>query len=66
MRINEEIKVYNYDFYNNASYNKSFQNYSIYNNILDIKKCSKDIKKCPGQTVFMFEKYNKSGFYIKK
>ena len=27
LRINEEIKVYNYDFYNNASYNKSFQNY---------------------------------------
>jgi hypothetical protein len=66
LRINEEIKVYNYDFYNNASYNKSFQNYSIYNNIIDIKKCSKDIKKCPDQTVFMFEKYNKSGFYIKK
>jgi hypothetical protein len=66
LRINKEIEVYNYDFYNNASYNKSFQNYSIYKNILDIKKCNLDIKKCPKQTVLTFEKYNKDGFYIKK
>ena len=66
LRINKEIKVYNYNFYNNASYNKSFQNYSIYKNILDIKKCNLDIKKCPEQTVLTFKKYNKDGFYIKK
>jgi hypothetical protein len=34
LRINKEIGVYNFDFYNNASYNKIFQNHKHYNNIL--------------------------------
>ena len=65
LRINKEIDVYNFNFYNNASYNKIFQNHNHYNNILNIKDCYIS-KKCAEQSILLLRKFNKDIFYIKK
>ena len=65
LRINKEIDVYNFNFYDNASYNKIFENHDHYNNILKIKNCYLS-KKCPEASILMFRKFNKDIFYRKK
>ena len=65
LRINKEIDVYNFNFYDNASYNKIFENHDHYNNILKIKNCYLS-KKCPETSILMFRKFNKDIFYRKK
>ncbi|MDB4082165.1 hypothetical protein N9500_04505 [Candidatus Pelagibacter sp.] len=65
LRINKEIGVYNFDFYNNASYNKIFQNHKHYNNILRIKNCHLT-KKCSKEHILILRKFNKDIFYTKK
>ena len=65
LRINKEISVYNFNFYNDASYNKIFQNHNHYNNILRIKNCHLT-KKCPKEHILILQKFNKDIFYTKK
>jgi len=45
-RISKEIKLYNYDIFKNASYNKEFKNYEILNSILEVKKCNLTNSSC--------------------
>ena len=40
LRIGKEIKLYNYDILQNASYNEEFKNFDILSRILIIKKCN--------------------------
>ena len=65
LRINKEINVYNYNLYDNASYNKIFENHAHYKNILEIKNCYA-IKNCPEKSILMLKKFNKDIFYQKK
>ena len=65
LRINKEISVYNFNFYNDASYNKIFQNHNHYNNILRIKNCYLT-KKCSKEHILILRKFNKDVFYTKK
>ena len=65
LRINKEIDIYSFNFYNNASYNKIFENHNHYKNILRIKNCHIS-KKCPDEDILIQRKFNKDIFYIKK
>ena len=65
LRINKEIDVYNFNFYNNASYNKIFENHDHYKNILRIKNCHVS-KKCLGEDILIQRKFNKDIFYRKR
>ena len=64
LRINKEIDVYSFNFYNNASYNKIFENHNHYRNILRIKNCHVS-KKCPDENILIQRKFNKDIFYKK-
>ena len=62
-RISKEIKLYNYDIFKNASYNKEFKNYEIFNRILKVKKCTLANNSC-GEEIIKYKKFiNKDLFY---
>ncbi len=62
-RISKEIKLYNYDIFKNASYNKEFKNYEILNRILKIKKCNLSTDSC-GEEIIKYKRFmNKDLFY---
>ncbi len=62
-RISKEIKLYNYDIFKNASYNKEFKNYEILNRILKIKKCNLSANPC-GEEIIKYKRFmNKDLFY---
>ena len=62
-RISKEIKLYNYDIFINASYNKEFKNYEILNRILEVKKCNLNNSSC-GEEIIKYKKFiNKDLFY---
>ena len=62
-RISKEIKLYNYDIFKNASYNKEFKNYEILNKILKIKKCNLSANPC-GEEIIKYKRFmNKDLFY---
>ena len=65
LRINNEINVYNFNFYHNASYNKVFENHNYYKNILRIKNCYIS-KNCPDENILIIRKFNKDIFHKKK
>ena len=65
LRINKEIDVYSFNFYNNASYNQIFENHNHYKNILRIKNCYVS-KKCPDEDILVERKFNKDIFYRKR
>jgi len=65
LRINKEIDVYSFNFYNNASYNQIFENHNHYKNILRIKNCYVS-KKCPDEDILIERKFNKDIFYRKR
>ena len=62
-RISKEIKLYNYDIFENASYNKEFKNYEILNRILEIKKCNLSADLCGKETIKYKRFMNKDLFY---
>ena len=62
-RISKEIKLYNYDIFKNASYNKEFKNYEILNRILEIKKCNLSVDPCGKETIKYKRFMNKDLFY---
>ena len=62
-RISKEIKLYNYDIFKNASYNKEFKNYEILNRILEIKKCNLSADSCGKETIKYKRFMNKDLFY---
>ncbi len=62
-RISKEIKLYNYDIFKNASYNKEFKNYEILNRILEIKKCNLSSDSCGKETIKYQRFMNKDLFY---
>ena len=65
-RISKEIKIYKYDIFKNASYNKEFKNYEILNRILKIRKCNLLNISC-GEEIIMYKKFmNKDLFYIER
>jgi hypothetical protein len=62
-RISKEIKLYNYNIFENASYNKEFKNYEILNRILKVKKCNLTNNSC-GEEIIKYKKFiNKDLFY---
>ena len=62
-RISKEIKLYNYDIFKNASYNKEFKNYEILNRILEIKRCNLSADSCGKETIKYKRFMNKDLFY---
>ena len=62
-RITKEIKLYNYDIFKNASYNKEFKNYEILNRILEIKKCNLSNSSCKEEIIKYKKFMNKDLFY---
>ena len=62
-RISKEIKLYNYDIFKNASYNKEFKNYEILNRILEIKKCNLSAGSCVKEAMKYKRFMNKDLFY---
>jgi hypothetical protein len=65
-RISNEIELYNYDIFKNASYNKEFKNYEILNKILEVKKCNLLNGSCREETIKYKKFMNKDLFYKKK
>ena len=62
-RVSKEIKLYNYNIFENASYNKEFKNYEILNRILEVKKCNLNNSSC-GEEIVKYKKFiNKDLFY---
>ncbi len=66
MRINKEIKNYNFNFLKNSSYNKEFENYNIYNRIINLENCQKENKICEKDDILLLKSHNKNLFYRKK
>ena len=65
-RISKEIKLYNYDIFKNASYNKEFKNYEILNRILEVKKCNLLNGSCREETIKYKKFMNKDLFYKRR
>ena len=65
-RISKEIKLYNYDIFKNASYNKEFKNYEILNRILEIKKCNLSAGSCVKEAMKYKRFMNKDLFYTER
>ena len=65
-RIFKEVKLYNYNILENASYNEEFKNYQILNRILKIKKCNNDNSLCEKDPIKYQILLNKYVFYKKK
>ena len=65
-RISKEIKIYNYNFIKNSSYNEDFKNYKILERIEKIKKCSVDSNLCKSESILSTKIINKYLFYRKK
>ena len=62
-RISKEIKLYNYDIFKNASYNKEFKNYEILNKILEVKRCNLLNNSCKEKNIKYKKFINKDLFY---
>ena len=62
-RISKEIKIYNYDIFKHASYNKEFKNYEILNRILEVKKCNLSNDSCSEEIIKYRKFMNKDLFY---
>ena len=62
-RISKEIKLYNYDIFKNASYNKEFKNYEILNKILKVKRCNLLNGSCREKNIKYKKFINKDLFY---
>ena len=65
-RISEEIRIYNYNFIENASYNENFKNYKILKRIEKIKKCTLKNNLCEDEYIKSSIIINKHLFYQKK
>ncbi len=63
-RISKEHKIYNYNLVFNPSYNKQFENYSIYSKIIDAKNCN--INDCSKGKVISKKFLNKFIFFVNK
>ncbi len=63
-RILKEHKIYNYNLVFNPSYNKEFENYSIYSNFIDAKNCN--INDCSKGKVISKKFINKFIFFVNK
>ena len=66
MRIYKEIKIYNFNFLKNSSYNKEFENNDIYNRIINLENCHKRNKVCEKDSILLLKSYNKNLFYKKR
>ena len=65
-RISKEVRVYNYNFIENASYNENFKNYKILERIKKIKKCTLKNNLCEDENIKSSRIINKHLFYLKK
>tara|TARA_Y100000741_G_scaffold336545_1_gene295203 strand:- start:1136 stop:2794 length:1659 start_codon:yes stop_codon:yes gene_type:complete len=65
-RISKEVRVYNYNFIENASYNENFKNYKILERIEKIKKCTLKNNSCEDEYIKSSKIRNKHLFYQKK
>jgi len=63
-RISKENEVYNYNLLVYPSYNKKFENYSVYSKIIDAKKCNTNA--CKEGEIISKKFMNRSIFFIKK
>jgi len=63
-RISKEHKIYNYNPLFSPSYNKQFENYSIYSSMIDAKNCNKN--NCSKGKVISKKIINKFIFFVNK
>ena len=61
-RISKEYQVYNYNLFIQPSFDKKFENYSIYSRIIDAKNCN--INNCNKEGIVSKEFMNKFIFII--
>ena len=63
-RISKEYQVYNYNLFIQPSFDKKFENYSIYSDIIDAKNCN--INDCGKGKVTSKKFINKFIFFVNK